>query len=226
MFNLFKKKQDPKIRNVLFGDLPVAEWARDSLEGEPGRSFAEARESLDAGQTNQAIEAWQRILGIQDLESRHYVQAWHFLREAGVQPGPDEEKHVYGVVVELAFDKGLDLVAAYEDGRARYFGFNGAGIVWDVPEGPLRPQIDALLHAGQTVAERIGPWAGTRPSAPPKGQVRVNMLTPSGLHFGQATFDAIARDALGSQAFAAATALMQALIAMGKQTKGRRVRPE
>ncbi|MCB2406633.1 hypothetical protein [Hymenobacter lucidus] len=46
------------------------------------------------------------------------------------------------------------------------------------------------------------------------------MLTPSGLHFGQAPFDALWQDALGGPVMAAALHLMQALTAKHQPLTG------
>lgn len=220
MFGLFKRKPQPQIRDVLFGDMPISAWGSSSSSDEPWRSFTEAREHLESGRSAQAVETWRRILGMPHLESRHYLQAWHFLREAGVQPSPDAGRRVYGVVVELGFDKGLDIVVGYEDGKARYFNFSGAAVIWDAPETSLNPQIGSLLHAGEAVVCQTAPWHRPRPPAPPKGQARINMLTPSGLHFGQAPMPVLECDPLGGPVFTAAVVLMKALIAKASETKG------
>ena len=63
------------------------------------------------------------------------------------------------------------------------------------------------------MAERIGPWDGARPAIPPEGHARINLLVPSGLHFGQGPFDALMRDPMGAPVIASAMQLMQQLIA-------------
>lgn len=64
---------------------------------------------------------------------------------------------------------------------------------------------------GQGILRHIGPWAGPRPPLP-NDTARVSLLTPSGLHFGQASFEVLANDALAGPAFGAGAALMQALL--------------
>ena len=146
------------------------------------------------------------------LESRHYLQAWHFLRELGVDP-TDGGKQVLGVVVEVALPKGLDIVAAYADHTARYFNFSGAAVIWERPDESLDASIDDLLKNGQTVVAQISVWEEPRPAAPPAGEARINMLTPSGLHFGQAKMNLLANDDLGGAVISSATKLMQQLMA-------------
>ena len=216
MFNLFKKKEPQKnipIRDTLFGDLPASEWPRDdNADAEPWVSFIKARNLLDKGDKSSAVKLYQSITDMPGLESRHYLQAWHFLRELGVNPPEDKAKIVYGVVVEVGLEKGADLVAAYADHTARYLNFTGAGEIWERPDDSLDAEMDALLKAGQEVAGRIDPWDKERPPAPTNGNVRLNMLTPSGLHFGYGGFNTLSNDPMGNALIAPATQLMQKLV--------------
>ena len=207
--------QQPAIRDILFGDLPFSQWpngSATSVDGEPWLSFISARNQLDSANQESAKQTLRRILEMPDLESRHYLQAWHFLRELGESPTDRDARRLYGVVVEVALDEGLDIVAAYADHTARYLNYSGAAIVWERPNESLDQTIDSLLAAGRMVAAQIGPGEGPRPAAPPKGQVRISMLVPSGLHFGQGPFDALSGDPLGGPVIAAAMQLMQSLI--------------
>jgi hypothetical protein len=154
---------------------------------------------------------YQQILGMQGLESRHYLQAWHFLRQLGVIPPADRAKTVYGVVVEVGMKNGADLLAAYLDHTARYLNYSGAGVIWEHPDTSLDAQMDALLSAGQAVANQIGPWDQPRPAVPGPDYVRLNMLTPSGLHFGYGPFETLAKDPMGKAIIDPATQLMVSL---------------
>ena len=211
--------QQTEIRDTLFGDLPVSEWPSDAslADSEPWRSFVTARQQAEAGNEAEARATLAQILGIENLESRHYLQAWHFLRSLGETPDADEAKRVYGVVVEVCMPEGLDLVAAYEDLSARYFNYSGAGVIWEHPNSALDEQVEALLEAGRVVVAQIGPWEGERPAVPADGQARISMLTPSGIHFGQAPLEALSGDPLGGRVIGAAIGLMQALISQTEQ---------
>jgi hypothetical protein len=219
MFDSFRKKTsaspDPQplpIRDLLFGDLPPSEWPRGFSTAQPWCSFVEARDHREAGETDRAIRLLRGILAMSDLESRHYLQAWHFLRALGVEPSDEEGKRLYGVVVEVGMEQGTDIVAAYADHSARYFNYSGAAVIWERPDDRLDGAIDELLEAGRRVVVQIGPWEGERPSAPPTGQVRISMLTPSGLHFGQGDFEVLAADPLGGPMISGGMKLMMALI--------------
>jgi hypothetical protein len=209
-----KTDPQPEIRDLLFGDCPISQWPGESAssDAEPWLSFAQAREALNADQTQEAVRLFQAVLAMPKLESRHYLQAWHFLREADVQPSEAIGRNLLGVVVEVALPEGLDLLAAYADGTARYLNHGGAAVIWEAPDNSLYTQIDTVLRAGQAVVDQIGTWDGPRPPAPATGQVRISMLTPNGLRFGQAPFDTLASDPLGGPVIRAATQLMVRLI--------------
>lgn len=211
MFYWFKKKEDPKptLRDTLFGDKPMSMWPEgDDKTGEPWNLFVEARTQLDKKDKNSAIATLQKITTMSNLESRHYLQAWHFLRSLGVNPPADKAKIAYGVVIEVGMEKGADIVAAYTDFNAYYVNFTGAATIWQHPDNSLDAEIGALLKAGQMVAEKIGPWDKARPSPPTNGNLRLNMLTPSGLHFGEGGFNVLSQDPMGKALIDPATALM------------------
>lgn len=223
MFNFGRKKAGTtEIRDTLFGDLPASRWPGETTaaENEPWLSFVGARDHLRSGRREEALAAYRRILAIPELESRHYAQSWHFLRENGILPDSSIARQLFGVVVEVAIRGGLDIVAAYADYTARYFNRSGAAVVWDATDDSLHGEIKNLLHAGKVVVDETGPWEEPRPPAPPRGQVRISMLTPGGLHFGQSSFDALAADRIGGAVLSAATELMKGMVA--KTEKGRK----
>lgn len=228
MFETFRKNRQPgppvpKVdpRDLLFGDVPMSGWPGyvTNTQGEPWTSFVKAREHASAGNTTASTNVLHQILKMPNLESRHYLQAWHFLKQMGQQPSGSEAKRLYGVVVEVGMDSGLDILAAYVDGTARYFNYTGAAIIWERPDGSLDIPIETLLVLGQRVVNEIGPWEGDRPAAPSSGDVRINLLVPSGLHFGQGKFGELACDGMGGPLIAAATELMQALIAKSQNRR-------
>ncbi|HJQ13143.1 MAG TPA: hypothetical protein VJ830_00230 [Anaerolineales bacterium] len=221
MFNWFKKEKPRstvEIRDTLFGDMPISEWPSDGDRNvEPWESFVQARQHLDKKDKNSAIRIWKTITDTPGLEARHYLQAWHFLRQHGESPHPEKAKLVYGVIVEVAVKGGADIVAAYTDYTARYLNYSGAGVIWEHPDTSLDAEIEALLKAGHAVANVIGPWEQARPPAPEGENVRLNMLTPSGLHFGYGSFKSLYEEPMGRSIIDPATRLMQSLIAKDKR---------
>lgn len=215
MFGLFKKPRPVNpIREALFGDMPLEQWAGANTPSSlpPWNLFAQSREALAAGNLPDAIAAWRTVVATPSLEARHYLQAWHFLRAHGVQPPIESAKEVLGVVVEVSLPGGLDLLAAYADRSARYFNYSGRAVIWEHPNELHDPAIDALLAAARSVVPNIGPWDGPRPPAPAGKDARVNFLTPSGLHFGQGPMRVLQGDPMAAPVLSAATRLMLELI--------------
>ncbi len=212
MLDLFKKKTkniNIDIREVLFGDRQIEQWCGSGM---PWELFSKANEEISRGNNDIAIETLKEIIKLDGLESRHYIQAWYFLRMLGVTPEKKFGSKVYGVVIEVSLDGGLDILAAYEDCSARYFNYSGAAIIWDKPDDSLNEIITNLITKSQTVVDMIGPWDKERPKPPVKGNVRLNFLTPLGLHFGEGPFNLLYNDPMGGAVIIAGTELMQKLI--------------
>jgi hypothetical protein len=205
------------IRDTLFGDMPFDAWTATPSEEEPWKSFKLAKASLDKRENSICASILQEITSRKGLESRHYLQAWMFLKPLGITPAPEIAKRVLGVVVEVGMNSGLDLLAGYEDFSARYYNYSGAAVIWEKPDTSLNEAIARLIVAAQVVANVIGPWDEPRPPQPKSGKIRINMLTPSGLHFGEAPFETLSKDRLGGPVVAAATQLMQRLIQKTKK---------
>jgi hypothetical protein len=203
------------VRETLFGDVPLDQWPAEGVEAEgfPWTAFREARARAAAGAVDDATRSWQSVVAHPGLESRHYLQAWQFLREHGERPTQDLAPEVLGVVVEMSSPDGLDLLAVYADGSARYYNHAGGGIVLERADGALAELIQALLAAGQEVVAAIGPWEGARPGPPARNHARLSFLTPSGLHFGEGPVDALEADAVAGPVLRGAAAVMTELVA-------------
>jgi len=206
----------PSVRDTLFADGPLDSWpVGDHADREPWTTFVTARRYAAVGDVGSAVFGWQRVVAMPGLEARHYAQAWTFLRQYGVQPPPAEAKRLLGVVIEVdRGPAGLDLLAAYPELTARFYAGTGGGIVWERPDGSLDAHIGALFDASNPVLERIDPWTQPRLPPPPAEHIRLNFLSPGGLHFGQAPFAMFEQDALAGPVVRAGTALLQALIAV------------
>jgi hypothetical protein len=174
--------------------------------------FARAHQAILQSSPDGAIQELNELLEVPGLETRVYLQAWSCLRALGQFPSAAAASEIRGIVVEVDFEQGLDLLAAYSDHTARYYNYSGAGIIWDVPDLRISSIIDQLLAAGQGIISQIGLWDGPRPPAPQNGTARLNLLTYGGLYFGQGEYELLASDPLGGPLLRSAIALMQALI--------------
>jgi hypothetical protein len=228
---LFGKRDDPGrasqspgagavLEPLLFGDLPLDQWpdADAPAHGEPWDSFIAARAELAAGNRDGAVRLWLHITTRADVESRHVLQAWTFLRRVGFAPDAEHAKEVLGVVVSVPVQHGHDVLAAYRDGSVRYVNFSGAAVVVD--DAPLTVGAAAreLLEQGRILVGRIGPW--TEPRLPPlaSGDARLMVSTPSGPHFGQAPFSAVGSDPMARPVLDAACHLLNAVLSVADKT--------
>lgn len=211
---LLKKDKAPtpaSIRDTLFGDMPIGQWPSNDTAGGPFATFIRARHAIAANKPGEAINDWLSITTTPGLESRHYLQAWHFLRQHGQQPPAEVAKDVFGVVIEVGMPEGLDILAAYADLSARYLNHAGGGVIWDHPDDSLDLKITTLLDHAERITQKIGPWEKERPAPVGRDMLRLSMLTPSGLHIGQGPVAVLSSDPFSAPMFAAATQLLQAL---------------
>jgi hypothetical protein len=207
------------VREVLFGDEPLVKigaYAEGLPDDSPWAWFTIAAQRQDAGDAEGAIAALHRVLEIGGLEVRVYLQAWNCLRSLWQQPPQRLAGEIQGLVVEVALERGLDIVAVYADGSARYINYSGAAIVWDTQDADIDRMVAELLAVGQSFVDVSEPWDGPRPPAPEAGLVRINALTFGGLHLGQGSFKAVSQDGLGGLALRGAFDLMQTLVSKVK----------
>ena len=198
----------PDLRELLFADLPpltVLEQfaAAPDLHELAG---AVAREDEVGAQT-----LLDRVLS-GTAETRIRLQAWSLARRVGIEPPGDDARRARGVVIDVGLDGGLDTLAGYEDGTARYLNQGGGAIVWEARDPSIDQAINDLIAAAQAVVERSGPLDGPRPPAPPAGYAALWILTDNGIHLGAGPFQTLATDPLGGPVIATGTELMRQLI--------------
>lgn len=203
-------------RELLYGDVPLSNWASNGTSA-VSALFRRAQSCLADQDRVGARQALLAVLDMRNLASRDYLQAWDALRGLGEMPPAEWVKHLYGVVLDLPVPRGRDTLAVYEDDTCRYLNFSGKVLVWEVPESTvIRPLVDQFLNIGRSILQVIGPWQGPRPPLP-AGLARLSLLSPSGLHFGQGEFEALAQDAVTGRAIAAGTRLLQELVRIATQ---------
>jgi hypothetical protein len=214
---IFKRKPQAlsdQMRQAVYGASPLEQWPEGEASGSPWNAFAEARAQFLGGGHAEAVELWRAIINKPGLETRHYLQAWHFLKQAGEVPPSDVQGSVLGVVVEVALRQGVDLLAAYADHTVQYFNHSGSAVVWERPDTTLDASIDELIGAGRVVVAQIGPWEGPFPKAPARGEMRLSFLTPSGLYFGQGSESTLRREPLAVALIEAATHLLTQIVGL------------
>ncbi|UGQ45363.1 hypothetical protein [Massilia endophytica] len=140
-------------------------------------------------------------------ESRVRLLAWHWLRKSGAQSDSTE---LLGVVVEVPMKEGLDALAAYADGSARYINHTGRVAVFEGAPEDIAHQARMLVHAAIPAAakaplrERGGP--------PAIGNVRFSFLGADGLHVREGGFGEIDRDSLAGPVLKQAQTLLDLIV--------------
>ena len=135
------------------------------------------------------------------------------LRSRGVQPG----HQLLGVIVELVLEEGLDVLAAFKDGTARYFNYTGKVLIWESPTSASDAIINRLFAESQRIVAQIGLWRKPRKMFPGKGMLRISFLGTDGLYFGEGPISIMFDDVMSAPAIREATALLQFLTAQQQQ---------
>jgi hypothetical protein len=118
---------------------------------------------------------------------------------------------VRGVVVDVALDQGVDTVAGFADGTARYLNHSGAAVIWEAPDPDVAARVEVLLAAAAPILDIAGPIDGGSPAPPAAGHAQVAVLAGNTVHTGTGPFEALARDPLGVPVIRAALELMTLL---------------
>lgn len=196
--------------DMLFGDLPLDRWAANKCDDLPWNLFKAVKLAIDNGNNPAAIEILKKIVGLPNLESRQYLQAYYFLNN--LQGITKDKIQLFGVVVEVGMPQGNDTLAVYADYSARYFNYSGSAIIWEHGDNLLDALIDRILTGSMDIVSGIGPWKDQRPAPPAEGLARINFLTSHGLHFGEAGQQTLFNDPVAGKIMYGMLEVMQQLI--------------
>jgi hypothetical protein len=186
----------------------------ESVNSGSHKYFDAAQKALKTGDAGRARSFLHSIATMSGIESRYQVEAWYLLRLLGGVPPEDVAKLVLGVIVEVGIETGCDLLAAYQDRTAYYANHAGGGVVWRGRGDSLALLIGDVLKEAAAIVDEIGPWKRQRRLPPARGQMRLSILSPSGIHFGEGPFDELERDARAKRLVHASTDLMARLTTM------------
>jgi len=211
------KSVGSQMREVMFGDLPWDVWCRREgpLE-EPWPLFRAAWTAKKNGDLAGCRACLEQVTAMVNIETRHHVQAWHYLRELNLSPPAGEAKEVLGIILETGIPEGTDVLGAYEDHTARYWGPGGLGLLWDRPDDRLDDDFDSFFATAQIAAGKIEPRRGERPPIPKLGVIQISILTPGGIHLGLGTAKVLDRDPLAKSLVGRGKAIANKLMAQRK----------
>ena len=154
------------------------------------------------------IEGLQKITTDTAIESRAKILAYNQLAKNDFIA---EKKELLAVIVEVGLDHGLDTLAAFKDGTARYINQTGKMIIWESADSDSEKLVKELFTNSLPIIEQIGPWNAARRPQPAKGMARISFLVSDGLYFGEAPMSTLFNDPLAKSALLSAAALMQFL---------------
>jgi hypothetical protein len=143
-------------------------------------------------------------------ESRLRLLAGHWLRANG-HPAPSQE--VLGVVVEVPLEEGLDVLAAYADGRARYINHTGRVAVFDGAPQEVAQQARVLVASAIPDSARAASASSSH--AVGAGQVRFTFLSVDGARAHEGFFSDIVRDPLAAPVLDNAQKLLDLVVRQG-----------
>ena len=117
-----------------------------------------------------------------------------------------------GVIIEVPLKYGLDVLAAYTDGRVRYINQTGKMTIVEGGSPRLESLAKELVKASQAVVSKIGPWEKARKPAPEKGNIRLTFLASDGLYFGEGPFEIMQQEPMVAPVITKAIELLQLVV--------------
>lgn len=141
-------------------------------------------------------------------ESRVRALACSWLRLRGL---PVPRGLLLGMVAEVAVAPGVDVLAAYTDGRVRLLHHSGRLVLADTPVPDYAPQVGAWLDAGAAALHQASPWERRPGALPGPGRARQVWISADGLRAREGRFEDLLRDPATGPSLLAASQLLQAL---------------
>lgn len=150
----------------------------------------------------------QKIIDDSTADPRVKVLAYNRLRKNGLKL---DKKELLAVIVEVGLEDGLDVLAAFNNGTARYINQTGKMLIWETTDSTSSQLTDDLFSKSRAIVNKIGPWDKPRRPAPTKGNARITFLVSDGLYFGEGSMDVLFNDKMARPALNSATMLLKYL---------------
>lgn len=159
----------------------------------------------------------QKIIDAKDSDPRIKVLAYNKLTASGQKP---LKKEILAVIVEVGLDGGLDVLASFNDGTARYINKTGKILIWETREDQNANNITTqLFKHSKSIVNAIGVWDKPRLTAPVPGNVRISFLVSDGLYFGEGPTNDLFNDPMAGPALRKATELLQYITEKSMESK-------
>ncbi len=125
----------------------------------------------------------QKIIDDKNSDPRIKVLAYNRQLSSGHKPA---KKELLAVIVEVGLNEGLDVLASFNNGTARYINYTGKILVWETTDDTAANKITSDLFANsQNIVNQIGAWDKPRRPNPTKGNVRITFLVSDGLYLAK-----------------------------------------
>jgi hypothetical protein len=161
--------------------------------------------------------AIRRIAESNDEESRVRILAYNWLRQ---HKHAVPSRELLAVIVEVPLAGGLDVLAAYSDGRVRYINQTGKLAVFEGAPYQIEQKARSLVASAVPAVNRIGPWEKKRLPPPKQGNVRITFLVSGGLCFGEGPFSLMQREPTAAPIIQNSSELLQLVVnEAGDKTK-------
>ena len=155
-----------------------------------------------------SIPDLQKVITDDRTDPRVKILAYNRLLTAGHKP---EKKELLAVIVEVGLENGLDVLASFNNGTARYINQTGKILIWETTDPTSTGLTKDLFAKSQQIVHQISPWDKPRRPCPAKGYVRISFLVSDGLYLGEGPMNTLFSDPLAGPALGAATQLMKYL---------------
>lgn len=160
------------------------------------------------------VTDFQKIINDTSTDSRVKILAYNQLILKGHVP---DQKELFAVIIEVGLDEGLDTLASFKDGTARYINHSGKILIWETTDVESNELTQDLFTNSEEIVKQIGPWDQPRRPHPETGMVRITFLVSDGLYFGEGPMDVLFNDAMAGPALISATELMSYLTSKGME---------
>lgn len=140
------------------------------------------------------------------LETRCRILAYNLLLSKNIASG---KKELLGIVFEVSMSQGLDVLAAYIDGRVRYISHSEKMVIVEATTDESDGLVEKLFNAGTKVIQKIRPSTKQRKPFPSIGNVRTTFLVSDGTYSKDGPFEVLQRDPIGGPLLAAAVNLLR-----------------
>jgi hypothetical protein len=219
LFGLFKKSSTSKPTVQIFSDSPYRDSAAnliynllfcDNLDLYKANTQPPYSYPFDILFSERStVTELQKIIDDTTSDPRIKVLAYNRQLASGHKPS---NKELLAVIVEVGLDEGLDVLASFQNGTARYINQSGNILVWETTTDIKATQLtNDLFSKSFEIINQIGPWDKPRKPHPKKGNTRLTFLVSDGFYFGEAPTKTLFDDKTANPTLIVATMLMQYL---------------